>query len=135
MNEITESKIQEVANFIRESFTEGVFTSNWVLIEMYHAIGKEILSLGQTKDYIKTLSELTEKSPRTLYRCVQFVRKYPDLSALPEGKSISWHKIVNSYLPVPKEVEGNIIKEKDRRSAVKVICPFCRKQFEALPLD
>lgn len=89
---------------IKEILVEGIFTSNWARIETYHAVGKRLLD---EKDVSKAVSLVTEAIPqisdRTLQRCVQFVKKYPSLDNLPEGKAISWAKVCNKYLPAPKE--------------------------------
>jgi DNA modification methylase len=87
--------------------TEAVFTSRWALVEGYHNLGERVATDG---DYIKweqskagaVLSRVSKDlniSERTLYRAIQFYECYPDLSTVPEGKNISWHKIVNKYLP------------------------------------
>jgi hypothetical protein len=65
----------------------------WVLIEGYHALGKRILEdeprmVRGGSDLRDTLSRVTkylDKNERTLYRAIQFARKYPDLSLLPEA--------------------------------------------------
>lgn len=90
--------------------TEAVFTSRWTLIEGYHKLGKRILEdykefkkIGITKEK-EIRSHVTKdlkQSDRTIRRAIQFVRKYPNLSTLPEGKNISWRKICNKYLPQP----------------------------------
>lgn len=88
---------------IASALAEGVYQSRWTLIEAYHAIGRRIL---EEKDKAKSIKELCNsvtkslgKKEGTLYKAVQFVEKYPDIGNLPEGKNISWHKIVNKYLP------------------------------------
>ena len=56
----------------------------------YAAGNSEVLS------QVTLLSGIKE---RELYRAIQFYDKYPDLDFLPDGKNISWHKIVNNLLP------------------------------------
>ena len=87
--------------------TETVFSSNWILIEGYHNLGKRIVEerenfkrMGVSSKKIASLvSQSIGKSKRTVQRAIQFYQKYPDLSVLPEGKNVTWHRIVNKYLP------------------------------------
>ena len=88
---------------------EAVFTSRWALIEGYHMLGERIAldenfqKYGKGNQIIcKELANGIGISERILYYAVQFYEKYPSLDNVPEGKNISWHKIVNKYLPAPK---------------------------------
>ena len=98
--------------------TEAVFTSRWALVEGYHLLGERIAT---DSDYIKweqnkagaVLQDLAKDlniSGRTLYYALQFYEKYPSLDIVPEGKNISWNKIITKYLPALKPiiVEGII---------------------------
>lgn len=105
---------------------EAEFTSRWVLVEGYHALGERI-----RQDASKTpITELTarlavdlNKSERTLWYAVQFFDKYPRLDEVPEGKAISWNKIVTKYLP---QEEG---KEREFKQRT-LTCPQCGKIIE-----
>jgi len=54
------------------------------------------------------LSINTGINERDLYRSIQFYKKYPYTNDLPEGKNISWSKIVTKYLPKSNKVEKEI---------------------------
>jgi len=98
----------EASEHIKGIFGEANDQSRLVLIEAYHQIGQIILSLPSRYLAVSDLSRLTEMSERTLYRAAQFYEKYPDWeNQLPEGKAISWNKIVTKYLPIeqPKDCE------------------------------
>jgi len=89
--------------------TEAVFTSRWALVEGYHQLGERIVTetnFDRKEIYAKKILTRVSISigvpERTLYRAVQFYEKYPSLDNVPEGKNISWHKIVHKYLPTPK---------------------------------
>ena len=105
--------------------TEGVFTSSWILIETYHNLGKRILqdydNFQREKIYgekiVTQLAKSLRKSTRTIYRSLQFVKLYPKLTLLPEGKNTNWHQICNKYLS-----NG----EKKERFT---ICPKCGFEF------
>lgn len=94
---------------------EGVFRSRMELIETYHHLGKRILeennNFERQKIYGERLchavAQSLGKSDRTIWRSIQFVKKFPNLEewigGIAEGKNISWHKIIQIYLPEPKE--------------------------------
>jgi hypothetical protein len=104
--------------------TEAVFTSNWTLVEGYHKLGQRISEekanfdkAGLYGQKITTqVSVSLNKSIRTIERAVQFYEKYPDLQLLPDGKNVTWHKVVNKYLPKTttvkdKELPDNAVLE------------------------
>ena len=87
-------------------FTEGIFHSRWALIETYHNVGSRLMTdenfIQHAKGNASCLSQVTQMTgikERELYRAIQFYNKYPDLGKVPEGKNISWSKIVEMYLP------------------------------------
>ena len=92
----------------RAIMTEAVFNSRWELIAGYHAIGRRITNEHNliwnargNGDTLATLSRSTGIGERDLYRAIQFYKKFPDISTLPDGKNISWNKIVTRLLPEP----------------------------------
>ena len=112
----------------RAIITETVFTSRWSLVEGYHNLGKRILEENENfkrrkiygKEIVAGLTQSLGKSGSTIWRAVQFAEKYPDIQTLPEGKNISWNKIVTKYLPAE-------LKEKP---VILTICPSCGHQFK-----
>lgn len=99
-------QLQEAANLIRSIWNEGYCQSRLVIVETYHQIGQVILSLPERKQAVSDLTRMTSLSERTLYRAAQFFNKYPDyISQLPEGKQITWNKIVTKYLPDKKRAD------------------------------
>ena len=82
------------------------FASRWALVEGYHLLGERILQDetrltqgGSTlRQKIASLAKFIGKRERSLYYAVQFVKKFPDLNALPEGKNVNWYYIINKYL-------------------------------------
>jgi len=92
--------------------TEAVFVSRWSLVEGYHNLGKRIVNdtnLNRKDIYgkkiLSALSKSTRIGERTLYRAIQFYNKFPILAEIPEGKNISWNKIITKYLPEHTEKE------------------------------
>lgn len=89
--------------------TEAVYRSRLELLEGYHLLGKRIVEDRNWQKYSKgngsCLSDLSNNTgigERDLYRSIQFYNKFPTVETvyeLPEGKNISWSKVVNHYLP------------------------------------
>jgi len=100
--------------------TEGEYNARWELIKTYHAIGKilteQLENFSGAKVYgsqiYETVAEDINKSTVTVYKAVQFYKKYPnaieDVSSVPEGKDISWSKIVKKYLHEPRTYNTDI---------------------------
>jgi N6-adenosine-specific RNA methylase IME4 len=102
---------QSLVEDCKAIITEAVFNSRWALVEGYHQLGKRIAADENYQwhakgnlSYLKDLSNNVGVSERRLYSAVQFYNKYPDLSKVPEGKNISWNKILTKYLPKPVTV-------------------------------
>ena len=90
--------------------TEAVFASRDSLIQGYHALGERIATddnfqafANGNKEACNTLARNIKVSTRTVYYAIAFYNKFPDISKLPEGKNISWTKIITKYLPAPKD--------------------------------
>lgn len=104
MNELTATPewYKSLVDDCRAIVTEAVFTSRWSLVEGYHLLGKRILEEsknGQIDEVVQDLAQSLGRSRRTFWYAVQFARRYPKLEQVPEGKNISWNKVVTKYLP------------------------------------
>jgi len=99
--------------------TEAVFTSRWALVEGYWLLGERISQENIDRDRLQTIAKLIGTSERTLYYAIQAHKKYPKLDTIPEGKSISWHKLITQYLPQ----RHNEPKHRE------LICPHCGKDI------
>jgi hypothetical protein len=113
---------EEYVEFIEELkaiIVEGEFNSRWSLLETYHEVGKYISE--SHRDNYEQIAEDAGVSELTITRSVRFYEKFPDMNKLPEGKAISWHKVVNDYLPDAK---------RERKKKEKIItCPKCGHQW------
>jgi len=96
----------------RDIITEAVFTSRWALVEGYWYLGERVGTDVNYQEYAKgnktSVQDLARNigiSERTLYYAIQFYGKYPQLDTVPEGKNISWNKIITKYLPRPHDEE------------------------------
>ena len=114
----------EYQNLVTECkgiITEGVFRSNWVLVEAYHTLGKALRTF-KTSSITKLVKQVARdigKSERSLWWACQFYEKCPVLDSLPYGKEITWRKIVTQYLTGKTEEEithfVNVRIDKDNR--------------------
>jgi N6-adenosine-specific RNA methylase IME4 len=103
----------------RAIITEAVFTSRWALVEGYWNLGERIENDDNFKKFSKgnqsSLQDLAKNlsiSERTLYYARQAYNKFPKLDKIPEGKNISWNKLITLYLPAPKEINIPLPKGK-----------------------
>lgn len=110
---ITNEHYQLLVEDCKAIVIEHEFISRWALVEGYHALGERIVNDIEYQKHAKGneafLASLADKlrgvSTRTLYNAIRFYKKYPILNDVPEGKNISWAKIVSKYLPERTEKE------------------------------
>ena len=131
MNELTTQKwYAELIDDCHTIITEAVYQSRWALVEGYHNFGKRILedhdNFERANIYgekiVNGLAESLNMSSRIIWYAMQFVQKYPDLNEVPEGKNITWNKIITKYLPETKEP----INEKENW----IQCPNCGHKWK-----
>lgn len=123
------------------------FTSRWALVEGYHNFGKRILAEHDNFDraqiyggeVVAKISEAVGKNPRTVWRSIQFAKKYPDLKSLPGGKDMTWTAIYSKLLPVPQEKEEVKVSfdgvESIVRLAIELSDTLDHLDREAVPQD
>ncbi len=68
-------------------------------------------------------------SKREIYRCIQFRKKYPKLNDLPEGKNITWHKMVNIYLSDKPKGEDPDGQCQHNQLEILIRCARCRERL------
>jgi hypothetical protein len=92
-----EALVEEVGAII----TENVQASRWALVQGYWEVGQRIRQdfKDNITELLKDLAVRLKVSERTLWYAVQFYDKYPVLNEVPEGKNISWNKVITKYLP------------------------------------
>lgn len=131
MNEIVKCKWYSVlVDDCQTIMTEAVFISRWALVEGYHNLGKRILeehdNFERAKIYgegiVRGLALSLGMSSRILWYSIQFVQKYPDLSEVPEGKNITWNKIITKYLTTTHTDQPT--------QDYTVKCPQCGLEYE-----
>ena len=132
MNELVNTEwYQSLISDCHTIMTEAVFISRWALVEGYHNLGKRILeeydNFERKKIYgekiVQGLAFSLNMSSRILWYAIQFAQKYADLSEVPEGKNITWNKIITKYLTTKKETGPTDID-------YTVRCPVCGLEYE-----
>src|SRR3990167_5270875 len=97
----------------------------------YHYLGKKFLeenkNFERVKIYGNKIIELAAPdigiSTRSIHYAIQFAKKYPNINSTPEGKNITWNKLITLYLPAPKENKVDIIAPPKGKYEVIVIDP------------
>lgn len=100
----TDEQYESFVEDLKDIVTEGVTAVREKVIETKWEIGDRLF-----KEESKLTNELVQRvaleihiGERDLQYCLAFRKKYPDLKdmwqRLPEGKNISWHKLINSYI-------------------------------------
>ena len=132
MNELMGTEwYQSLISDCKGIISEAVFISRWALVEGYHNLGKRILeehdNFERKKIYgekiVQDLAFSLGMSSRILWYAIQFVNKYPDLTTVPEGKNITWNKIITKYLTTSKEPD-------QPAQDYIVRCPVCGLEYE-----
>ncbi|KKQ63514.1 MAG: hypothetical protein US85_C0016G0010 [Candidatus Shapirobacteria bacterium GW2011_GWF1_38_23] len=122
----SEDTINRIADEIKAILTEGEFSARWTLLETYHRVGKLVIENFDHPAYaVASLAVKINRSERTLYYAIAFAKKYPDINVLPEGKNISWNKIITRYLTLPNEKEEKL--QPVDKQLLK--CPNCGFMF------
>jgi N6-adenosine-specific RNA methylase IME4 len=132
MNELQkEDWYQILIDDCKSIITEAVFTSKWALVEGYWHLGERIREDINLKKWeqkkagpvLQGLAKALKISERTIYYAVAVYDKYRELGNLPEGKNITWNKLITKYLPVPKESKPDIPLPPPGKFAVIIIDP------------
>ena len=116
---------------------ETSFTSRWSLVEGYHLLGSRILrdevklTQGGTelRKRLQDLAKYIGKRERSLYYAVEFVRMFPDLNALPEGKDTNWFRIVHKYLTTESD-KPKVLTKQDLQSIIYKIKELLKIEYQ-----
>ena len=108
----TQDWYQSLVDDCKSIITEAVFNSRWALVEGYWLLGERIVTdesfqrhAKGNKSSVQDLARKCQTSERTFYYAIQFYEKYPSLDTVPEGKNISWNKLLTKYLPDQRNSE------------------------------
>lgn len=115
---------EDIVEDIKAILVEAEFNARWVLIEAYHKIGQIILSLpGSTRENVQSLAKATNRGERLYFYAVKFAQTFETVEDLPEGKNISWNKIIRNHLTTPKEEEHHV-------HHLITVCTICGLRIE-----
>jgi len=134
---ITSEWFQALIDDCKTNIIERRYRIATELLELKWYIGDRILQdIGKFeraqiygKQIVMLVSKSLNCSDRELYRCIQFRKKYPNLNELPEGKKISWHKIVNKYLPEKTKGDAPASSCPHRQVEILIRCARCRERL------
>ena len=109
---LPEEELAHLIDDCRDIITEGVTAVREKVIETKWELGDRLLKEGEERitPLLSRVSVELHTSQRDLFRCLAFRKKFPTLKEtwerLPEGKNISWHKLINHYIgfELPKPV-------------------------------
>lgn len=110
---------------------ETIFNSRWALVEGYWKLGERVREdkIAQehakgNKSFVQDLARNLKISDRTLYYSLQAYDKFPALDKIPEGKNISWNKLITLYLPAPKEIKEIVEIPKGKYEVIVIDPPW-----------
>ena len=132
-----ESFFTQLVEDCKDIVTESSFASRWSLVEGYHLLGSRILqdevklTQGGTelRKRLQYLAKYISKRERSLYYAVEFVRKFPDLNALPEGKDTNWFRIVHKYLTTETD-KPRVLTNADLRATIYKIKELLKVEYQ-----
>jgi len=122
---------QHLVEECKAIITEAVFTSRWALVEGYHVLGKRMRKDNNvtefakgSKTFVQDLARNLNTSDRTIYYALQAFDKYPDIQKLPEGKNITWNKLITKYLPKQKVISEPLIPAQGKYQVIAIDPPW-----------
>ena len=112
---------------IVDGIVEDKFNLAWSMISGHHRIGLRILrendNFERSKIYgkkiVQRIAESIGRSERTVYLSIKLAQLYPDINMLPEGKDVTWGKVITKYLT--DGTEKKVIKKADLYRVIKEI--------------
>ena len=127
--------LDTIAEELKALIVEAEFNSRMALLEAYHEAGRVIEEtynnpdnpFSNKEDLVQGIAGKIGRSERTLWLANKFYKTYPDINRLPEGKNISWNKVIK-LLASPKE-------DIECEHEPIVICRKCRKELEDFRIE
>lgn len=127
--------LDTIAEELKSLIIEAEFNSRWGLLEAYHEAGRIIEEVYDTpdnpfsskEDLVQGIAGKVGRSERTLWLANKFYKTYPDIQKLPEGKNISWNKVIKLLASPKEDVECS--------HEPIVICRKCRKELKNFNIE
>ena len=138
MTEITESWYNSLIDDLTEivdGIVEDKFNLAWSMISGHHQIGLRILKENDNferskvygKKIVQRIAESIGRSERTVYLSIKLAQLYPDINMLPEGKNVTWGKVITKYLT--DGTEKPRIKKTDLERMIKEIRELLNTEY------
>lgn len=135
---ITTEWYEELVEECKAILSEAHFAVQTELLKGKWEIGKRIVQdelqferAGYGEKVVEVLSVALEVSPQTLWKCIQFYKRFsePEFNTVIDkiqidGKTPSWFKVCQEILPV--HIEHNTVLECEHDN---LMCLKCRKRF------
>ena len=135
---ITTEWYTELIDECKAILSEAHFAVQTEMLKGKWEIGKRIVQdelqferAGYGEKVVEVLSRELEVSPQTLWKCIQFYKRFNEDTFDPvinriqiDGKTPSWYRVCKEILPV--HIEHNTILECTHDN---LICLKCRKRF------
>ena len=123
--------VDRIRHIAEQGFADMIeleFVKRQAKIEMAHAIGKEIRAVADNNitELLQALTVKVKISERSLWWAVKLYDTYPDLAKLPEGKNITYNKLITQHLRGPQEPCNHLEKEKWQITR----CAECREELK-----
>jgi len=136
--EITESWYNQLIEDLTEivdGIVEDKFNLAWSMISGHHQIGLRILrendNFERSKIYgkkiVQRIAESIGRSERTVYLSIKLAQLYPNINMLPEGKDVTWGKVITKYLT--DGTEKKAVKKADLYRMIKEIRELLETEY------
>jgi len=145
----TEEWYQQLLEEIKATAIETITISKEAILQGKWTIGKiiedAVKDFNRSNIYGSKINSILATdlhwSEREIGRCRQFYKKFSAenweevIMKLPEGKNLSWHKVVSEYLPDGKE------KDKDEKHYISVMIDddakkiFIKEQYKDYKIE
>ena len=112
---ISEDRYRYLLDDLKTIAVERGHNARWEYLCGRHEIGQRIIQEidgGSITGLLLRLAADLAVAERELWYCVEFVRQYPELNNIPEGKAVSWNKVKKNYLTEHKE--NDIVSKEEK---------------------
>lgn len=142
----------QLVEHCRAQLVETFVAAQQTLIEGYHELGTMILK--ERKNFerfdfyghqiIEKVAKDIGKGRTTVYDAVRVAKKFPtmdEINRLPDGKALTWRKLVRQYLPdkntLPESTEIVMAQPEEHEHRWKIIkvCEICGEEETLTPKE
>ena len=121
-NQWYDNLIEDLTEIV-DGIVEDKFNLAWSMISRHHQMGTRILQENDNferskvygKKIVQRIAESIGRSERTVYLSIKLSQLYPDIDLLPEGKDVTWGKVITKYLTTgekkPTIKKGDLVKQ------------------------